>query len=102
MVGFAVLKFNNILIYLFAQTTLGGTGGGYAARGGSPASDVDGGMFYGLTRYPDQFGSGGGNGTVDGATGGSGGGYLHLTVFGLLLLDGEHDLNDSVIHLFVH
>ena len=51
--------------------------------------NITGGSPYGLTREPNEYGSGGGNGTRNDSVGGAGGGCLHLTVFGAITLDGK-------------
>jgi hypothetical protein len=64
-----------------------GTGAGHGAPGGSNSTDVTGGVVYDNTRLPTLAGSGGGN-SANG-TGGAGGGYLKLYLYGTLTVDGR-------------
>ena len=59
------------------------------AVGGSDSVNQPGGSFYGLTRNPNDFGSGGGNSSGNGI-GGSGGGLLRLKLSGVLKLEGNY------------
>jgi hypothetical protein len=77
----------------FAYTGGGGGYGGYGAAGGNYGTSVGGTTAYGGTPYgsvnsPRDMGSGGGSYYARGL-GGSGGGAVHLSVNGLLLLDGR-------------
>ena len=77
----------------YAYTGGGGGYGGYGAAGGNYGASGGGTMAYGGTPYgsvtaPHDSGSGGGSYYARGL-GGSGGGAVHLSVTGLLLLDGR-------------
>ena len=66
-----------------------GTGAGHGAPGGSASSSSPGGVAYGLTRDPQEAGSGGGNSPH--GQGGAGGGLLNLTVYYEIELEGLCD-----------
>lgn len=70
----------------FLQVDLIGTGGGHGAQGGSVSGD-DGGAVYDTTQLPYQQGSGGASGGTNG-TGGAGGGYLKISIFETLTVEG--------------
>jgi hypothetical protein len=64
-----------------------GTGAGHGAPGGTRTTSIIGGASYDNTRLPIETGSGGGNSAS--GTGGTGGGYLKLSLFKLLKVDGK-------------
>jgi len=66
-----------------------GGGGGYAGYGGTSGFGSAGGNSYGSVSSPTDLGSGGGFGSGTPSLGGSGGGSLHLSVNGVLALDGR-------------
>ena len=70
-----------------------GAGGGYGGPGGN-GQDTFGGGTYGSVTAPTDLGSGGGEET-DRANGGHGGGAVHLSVGGPLVLDGSVVANGS-------
>lgn len=71
-----------------------GSGGGYGGAGGNSASGAIGGTVYGSAMHPTDFGSGGGQGALDGIAGGSeGGGAIRLSVGGTLNVDGNISAN---------
>ncbi len=70
-----------------------GGGGGYGGAGGDGAGNTTattrtGGTVYGSVTSPVDRGSGGGGPYVESNSGGAGGGALHLTVSGILDVDG--------------
>ena len=64
-----------------------GTGGGHGAQGGS-VSGEDGGIAYDTTQLPYQQGSGGASSAS--GTGGAGGGYLKISIFETLTVEGNY------------
>src|SRR5262249_34292490 len=62
------------------------SGGGYGSAGGLSCDGAPGGGSYGSASQPTDLGSGGGKPL--GGSGGRGGGAIHLTVAGKILLDG--------------
>ena len=72
---------------LILQVDSVGTGAGHSAQGGS-VSGEDGGNVYDTTQLPYQQGSGGGSSTS--GTGGAGGGYLKISIFETLTVEGKH------------
>jgi hypothetical protein len=69
-----------------------GGGGGHGGVGGNyPGAQNGGGYAYDVVTTPEQPGSGGSSGI--GLTGGAGGGALHLTVTGTLLVAGSISAN---------
>ena len=80
-----------------------GTGASHAASGSYLMEAVMG-VAYGLTRSPDQMGSGGGNGT---GIGGSGGGLLNIQMSGNLIIEGNTHLyiplnRDIVLSIYIY
>ena len=74
--------------------TLYGTGAGHAGYGGAVYTSP-GGMIYGSSYQPTDYGSGGGGGAAisPNAPGGSGGGVIKLTVTGALTVNGSISAN---------
>ena len=64
-----------------------GTGAGHGAQGGS-VSGEDGGIAYDTTQLPYQQGSGGASSAS--GTGGAGGGYLKISIFETLTVEGNN------------
>ena len=73
--------------FTFFQTNGKGSGAGHGAKGGSPTSSTESGAEYDNTRLPVEPGSGGGN-SLNGF-GGAGGGYLTLSLYTSLVLNGK-------------
>ena len=73
--------------FLILQVDSVGTGAGHGAQGGSVSGD-DGGDVYDTTQLPYQQGSGGGSSAS--GTGGAGGGYLKISIFETLTVEGMH------------
>jgi hypothetical protein len=77
--------------YSYSSGGSGGGHGGYGGDGVPGKSSAPGGNAYDTLTTPNQTGSGGGGSSA--YPGGSGGGYLRLTVNGLLQLDGRISAN---------
>ena len=72
-----------------------GSGGGYGGAGGAASSGAPGGASYGSATEPVDFGSGGGNGAATATGGSDGGGALHLSVAGVLSVNGIVSANGN-------
>ena len=71
----------------------GSGGGGYGGTGGIGNEGAAGGTFYGNVTSPDSMGSPGGSNNS--AVGGSGGGFIKLTISGTLDVDGTISANGN-------
>lgn len=70
----------------------GGGHGGYGAASGGTIPGL-GGSTYGSVTSPTDAGSGGGGGPQTSSAGGAGGGAIHITVTGVLLVNGQVSAN---------
>lgn len=70
-----------------------GTGGGHGAPGGSQFESVTGGAMYDDTRVPIAAGSGGGNSSS--GVGGAGGGFLNISTFYEVNVEGKFKTNEN-------
>lgn len=70
-----------------------GTGGGHGAPGGSQSESLTGGAMYDDTRVPIAAGSGGGNSSS--GVGGAGGGFLNISTFYEVNVEGKFKTNEN-------
>jgi hypothetical protein len=78
----------------YSGNTYVGGGGGYGGSGGSGSSpSANGGITFGSATSPTDLGSGGGS--SGSPVGGTGGGVIHLSVSGLLQVDGRLSANGN-------
>lgn len=70
-----------------------GTGGGHGAPGGSQSESVTGGSMYDDTRVPIAAGSGGGSSSS--GVGGAGGGFLNISTFYEVNVEGKFKTNEN-------
>lgn len=75
---------------MFEQVSGVGTGGGHGAPGGSQFESVTGGAMYDDTRVPTSAGSGGGDSSS--GVGGAGGGFLNISTFYEVNVEGMYIL----------
>lgn len=77
----------------FEQVSGVGTGGGHGAPGGSQSESVTGGAMYDDTRVPTSAGSGGGDSSS--GVGGAGGGFLNISTFYEVNVEGIYRLRKN-------